>query len=192
MLRIVGHHNDRLLVDGVQFFQNFEHVFGALAIEVSYRFIGQEEKIFRAHPGAPAQPGSSCDFCFTGIMGVFWFKSKDGKKFKVGCDCLRKASKDADDYPLQTLAARLTRDHNRNVRRAREKAKMQELETLLDSSAEILATIPHPYKQHSDNGLTLMDYADWMRKHAGASGRVQLLKLCKTEIEKASKQKEVA
>ena len=156
-----------------------------------YRFIEQEESIFRATPGAPAQPGTSCDYCHTPIIGTFWFMSKDGKKFKVGCDCLRKAAKDANDYPLQTLAARLARKQSRDARHAREKQKLVELDALLATQGQALEAFAHPVAYRANQGGTMLEYAQWMRKHAGATGCMLALKLCKEAIEKTTEQKEV-
>jgi hypothetical protein len=52
-----------------------------------FRFVGSERRVYQACPGAPIQPGTSCDYCGTGIMYVAWVQGKDGKKFKVGLDC---------------------------------------------------------------------------------------------------------
>lgn len=144
-----------------------------------YRFIGQEEAVFRAVPDAPAQPGSSCDYCGTGIMGVFWFQSSEKVLFKVGCDCLKKASKDAGDYPLQTIAAKLDRDHNRKIRHAREEIKIEELKSFLAAEAANLQAVPHPYRHRADKGETLADHCTWMMAAAGNSGKCDLLRYLK-------------
>ena len=47
------------------------HPFTHLA-PAPYTFEGWVKKIYRACHGAPAQPGSSCDHCGTGIMYEFW------------------------------------------------------------------------------------------------------------------------
>src|SRR5262245_4254165 len=55
-----------------------------------FRFVGLDTCIHKASHDAPAQPGTSCDYCSTGIMYVCHIESSDGKRFKVGCDCVRK------------------------------------------------------------------------------------------------------
>lgn len=55
---------------------------------------GFGREVFQAIPGDPScpiQPGTSCDYCGTGIMDVAYIESADGKRFKVGCDCVAKA-----------------------------------------------------------------------------------------------------
>ena len=59
-----------------------------------FKFVSTNEKWFQANAGGlfkgPSKPGSSCDYCGTGIAHEFWCVSSDGKKFKVGCDCIEK------------------------------------------------------------------------------------------------------
>ena len=55
-----------------------------------FRFVGLTESVYVSAPGAPAQPGTSCDFCGIGIRYVCLIESQDRKQFKVGCDCVRK------------------------------------------------------------------------------------------------------
>ncbi len=57
-----------------------------------FRVVGFSESKYQACPGAPIQPGSSCDYCGTGIMNVFLIKAACGKTFKVGCDCVAKVN----------------------------------------------------------------------------------------------------
>lgn len=58
-----------------------------------FRVRGYGREVFQAIPGDPScplQPGTSCDYCSTGIMDVAYIESADGKRFKVGCDCVFK------------------------------------------------------------------------------------------------------
>ena len=54
-----------------------------------FSYIGMEEIVIR-HPDGHTQAGGSCDHCGAGIRYAFWIKSSDGKRFKVGSDCVRK------------------------------------------------------------------------------------------------------
>lgn len=51
-------------------------------------------------PGVPGttKPGSSCDYCGTGIAYEYWIKSSDEKTFKVGCDCVLKTHAVVDNF----------------------------------------------------------------------------------------------
>jgi hypothetical protein len=81
---------------------------------------GFEVKTYQAHPDAPIQPGSSCDYCGTGIMNVCWIKGADGRKFKVGIDCVRKTGETAllaaARMAARTERARISREKNAAAR----------------------------------------------------------------------------
>lgn len=53
-----------------------------------FRCVGVTYQTFRAAPDAPLQPGACCDYCGTGIMYVYAVVGADGRKFKVGSDCI--------------------------------------------------------------------------------------------------------
>lgn len=67
------------------------HKFEAAGLGVGpFKVVGFEIMKFQACQGAPVQPGTSCDYCGTGIMNVYFIQSADGRKFKVGSDCVAK------------------------------------------------------------------------------------------------------
>lgn len=45
---------------------------------------------WQACQGAPIQAGASCDYCGQAIMLVYVVRGADGRRFKVGCDCMLK------------------------------------------------------------------------------------------------------
>jgi len=51
-------------------------------------------------------PGTSCDFCGTGIKIVFVIGGVDGSRFKVGCDCVRKVNARGTEVRVQVEKAR--------------------------------------------------------------------------------------
>src|SRR5215831_9819973 len=58
-----------------------------------FRVVGYTREIYQAVPGdpnCPCQPGAACDYCMTAIVDTFWIRSSDGRRFKVGCDCVYK------------------------------------------------------------------------------------------------------
>ena len=55
-----------------------------------FTFTGVTKQTYQAHHSAPVQPGTSCDYCSTGIMFVCGVRGADGREFKVGCDCIQK------------------------------------------------------------------------------------------------------
>lgn len=83
-----------------------------------YRFIEVEERVYRATPDAPAQPGGSCMHCSTGLRYLFHFTGSCGTRFHVGCDCALKAGPKE-----QKVASEWRRKHNRELARARKEGK---------------------------------------------------------------------
>lgn len=130
-----------------------------------FEFTGHvTENTYCACPGAPLQPGGTCDFCGTGIRYEFWVRSAAGNEFKVGCDCIHKTG---DRGLIQQISAaeRKLRDAKNAAAKARKIAKLtQRIEaakTLLPTVIGTLASIPHPSSYFADQGKTLLDYVRW-------------------------------
>lgn len=143
-----------------------------------YKFVGYSREIFQAVPGdpnCPIQPGTSCDFCATGIMDVFWFVSADGKRFKVGSDCVKKAG---GSGLVRAIAPEIRRQQH-----GRDDARIQAAISAIDSVRERLATQPHPYKFMADRGHTALSFVEFNLKNAGRAGKIKAARL----IEAASK-----
>ena len=71
-----------------------------------FRYVGYELSVYQAVPGdpnCPLQPGTSCDYCGQGIMHVCRIEDADGKRFKVGCDCVKKAFADTNKRLVKTV-----------------------------------------------------------------------------------------
>lgn len=150
-----------------------------------YRFVRSYVSKFQACQGAPIQPGSSCDYCATGIMLVYVLRGSDGKEFKVGCDCVQKACKKGER--VLTEVEKAARKHNTEMRHAREKAKIAEgLEFLGRADVRaFLEAAPHPYKHRAEMGETYANSVDWMLRNAGTSGTLRLIKEVRKAFEAA-------
>lgn len=139
-----------------------------------YVFTGVTESVFQAAPGEPARAGSSCDFCPASIRWCFWLRSADGKKFKVGCDCIRKSG----DTKLIKVADVADRKLKLDATHAREDAIIASgkaaIETLA-GKAKVSSHL-HPTAFCANQGLTLLDWARWMFQHAGRSGQLRAAK----------------
>jgi hypothetical protein len=61
-----------------------------------FRFVDVFKVVYQACPGAPIQPGGCCDYCGTAIFYQYVIRAADGKKFKVGSECVYHT----DDEPL--------------------------------------------------------------------------------------------
>lgn len=132
-----------------------------------YRFDGVTRNWFVACPGDPGKPGGSCDFCGAGIAYEYWVKSADGRRFKVGCDCIAKlARKDNIAFAGDTLArdadiARRRLDRERKAQRDHEKrmADRQAFDAWYTRPRLAAAcALRHP----AIKGLTLAHYIHWM------------------------------
>lgn len=125
--------------------------------------------------GAPGQPMGCCDYCGTGIAMCWTIESADGRTFIVGSDCVAKTQDRA-----------LTREITRQTGRARKSAegkRVNAMRTRLADDTDLrssLATIPSPNISFRP-GETALDWADWMMRCAGHSGRMKVVRM----IEKA-------
>lgn len=140
-----------------------------------FRFIGMEEKIFQACPGAPIQPGSSCDYCGQGIRYVFQVAGADGRAFKVGCDCIRKIA--AKGERLLTDAEIAEKRFKREAKRAALIQRIALAMAALAASPALLTDQPHPYEYRAAKGETLRDSVQWLLTHAGDKGQTEACKI---------------
>lgn len=102
---------------------------------------------YQACHGAPIQPGTSCDYCGTGIMYAYWIENADSsRRFKVGCDCVTKTNAEvtgfkavrakltAEQRAARTKVAREARAAQREAANAeRQRVWAQERETKLNA-----------------------------------------------------------
>lgn len=143
-----------------------------------FRFVGYETKTYQACQGAPIQPGTCCDYCGTGISGVYWIRSSDGKNFKVGCDCVLKTG----DAGLRRVINAKLAEQRLVARHAREGARIETAKVKLADEAvrAELAAKPHPRAAGNPDyfgKLTLLDWAEWMMANAGNKGRIEVARL---------------
>lgn len=120
--------------------------------------------------------GTHCDFCGTAIVNVFWVGSADGKRFKVGCDCIEKSG----DHALIKVVDGIIRRHERLKRAAKAKFIFDELVTLMADPAVIASAqaVPHP-NGWQKNYRWMKDAATGQSKYMGdpANGHDYLLNL---------------
>jgi hypothetical protein len=150
-----------------------EHPFTHLAAP-PYKFCGMTEKL-HCVPGCAPKPGGSCDYCATGIRFCFWLEGADGKRFKVGSSCISKAAKAAKHI---TALQKLARDAKRQLRRRRERTRIEEAYTVMGIPEVCVAldAQPHPLKWRAEQGETLLDSLEWMFRNAGNAGKLRAAK----------------
>lgn len=140
--------------------------------------------------GAPGQPMGRCDFCGQGIADCYLILSKDGKKFVVGSDCVRRTYHEAETE-LPASVRKAIADNAHEKREVRAQAKREKLAALLvplleqargilAAQPEILKDKPHPMIP----GKTLRDYYEYLITCAGDERRIYV---CKTIIAGAAK-----
>lgn len=132
-----------------------------------YRFHGCTEETYQACPGAPTQPGTSCDVCGQGIRYVAWFTTPDGARFKTGLDCAEKSGRKDVIGAIRKAKRALDKQHRQDLARRKLGASWY----ALGAQSETLRAKPHPYQWARDKGLSLYDWAEWMLSNGGDKGR---------------------
>lgn len=141
-----------------------------------FRFVGFSVNVI-THPDGSTQSGGSCDYCGAGIANECQVLSADGKRFKVGCDCIAKVGDEGLLQAFKTSPA--VRDHKRKLAAAKAAREFTELSALIDAAAPVLSTLPHPrgfVDRSTGKPLTRLDYVKWYLKACGASGRGKWLR----------------
>ena len=82
------------------------------------------------------QPAGACDYCSTGIKYAAIIESSDGKRFVVGCECVRKL-----DLKSNTILAPMERDLKRfkrdeKIREQREKWEADRAKQIAEREAQ--------------------------------------------------------
>lgn len=159
------------------------HVFEKVGLgKAPFRFVDFHESKFQACPDAPVQAGASCDYCGTGIMYVCVIESADGKRFKVGSDCVSKV----DDAGL--LKAYKTHPAVRAKRlAASDRADDRVIaawKAIIADPASVAVLRAHKVTDWRGEEPWL-DYALRAWVYCGASGRKQYLKAAKFLIAKS-------
>lgn len=144
-----------------------------------FRCIGSYESKFQAIPGdpsCPVQPGSSCDYCGNGIMNVFVIKSADGKKFKVGCDCVAQTVQACAKTELERGARAMLAAVNKiktAAANSRKDTVIAAARAKLEANAGALESLTIEMRG-SRNAL---EYLRWMFANAGRTGKLRAVKL---------------
>lgn len=156
---------------------NVIHKFEEAGLGVApFRCVRIEIRKYQACPGAPIQPGSSCDYCGTGIMEVCIIRDANGHEFKVGNNCVAKTG----DAGLVNVVKREVNRLRTEGRHKREAATIAEGKAQLENSSDIqsaLAALPHPNEYYASQGRTLLDYVNYMFQNGGNTGRLQAVRI---------------
>ena len=139
-----------------------------------FKVVGFEVKTYQASPESPVQVGDACRYCFTGIKDTFTIESADGKRFVVGSTCVNKTGDkgliDVVKRQMNQLKAERTRARNQEkIDAAAEDLKKEDVK-------KKLAAISHPQEWAAKQGMTALDWAEWMMKNAGQSGMMRVVR----------------
>ncbi len=118
------------------------------------------------------KPGGSCDYCSTYIVNMYGIQSSDGRRFKVGCECVKKTG----DAKLVSAVKRAAAKHNTKLRKAREARKIAAAKELLESDAvkAALSAEPHSNAWRAEQGDTAYDAMMWRWERSGNAGRIRI------------------
>jgi hypothetical protein len=152
------------------------HVFERRGLGLApFRFVGMKENWFVAAPGVPKKPGSSCDYCGTAIAFECWVSSSDGKRFKVGNECINKSG----DSGLRRAVAPAVKKIN-NVKAD---ARIAVAIASLDSARSALEALPHPYLFMAAKGHTALSFVEYNLKFGGRSGKTKAARMIERALE---------
>jgi hypothetical protein len=90
--------------------------------QAPFRCVGMVENVFML-PDGNSKAGGFCDYCYTGIRYEFHIESADQKKFKVGCDCVRRTGLITGFSEVRAKYAREKRQAGAAVRREAREAE---------------------------------------------------------------------
>lgn len=150
-----------------------------------FRFVGMSEKVYVACQGAPEQPAGTCDYCGMGIRYCCHIDSADGRSFVVGSDCVRKTDRESLINP--TVFEKAVADHKAKLARERTNKRRAAAQNRINAAWERIASDPavaahfanqpHPNAKCAASGMTLKDYADFMRRCAGHEGCLKIVRI---------------
>lgn len=153
------------------------HVFERAGLgKAPFGVVGFYTAKYQACPGAPVQPGTSCDYCGQGIMYVCKIQAADGREFKVGCDCVKrtgdagliKAYKSSPEFRQMEAAKRLAKDESNKV----------EIDRLMAEKRDVLTEARCPWNQSE----SLYSYIARVLPWCGASGRSRYLRIIRHAV----------
>lgn len=153
-----------------------------------YRYVGMETSEDREQTNREREANgqmfttnhcTSCDYCATAITNAFWFESADGKRFKVGSDCVEKVG----DKGMAAAIKQDRKTHEYWLRRNRETRKLIEGAAFVNENAERLAAIPHPSARRAAEGETLLDCIRWYEANAGTSGKLHMYRTARKALQ---------
>lgn len=145
-----------------------------------FKFVGCVENVFQAAPGEPIRAGGSCDYCGNGIRYEMHIEGADGKKFKVGSDCVMRLNRsdNAKRDPVVVAVNDARRKVTRDARHKREAAQIETLTEKFEKHYGWIEAYQIPRGGWRSDGATQSAAAsvDWFLENAGNAGKIKRLK----------------
>jgi hypothetical protein len=161
------------------------HVFERAGLgKAPFRCVGYSEN-FITHPDGSTQAAGSCDYCGTGIRHQCQIRSRDGRLFKVGSDCVAKTGDAGLLRSYKTLPA--VREANRAKARAKDERVCAEWKSLIEAPAtveKLSARLVPGRPWVPGEQVTLLDSMKRLWGMCGAAGRQRTLKTLKGHLDK--------
>lgn len=132
---------------------------------------------------APGQ-GDGCHYCGTGIKQVCVIESADGKRFKVGIDCVRKTNS-AGLIKAYTMHPKV-RELNRQKRHTADLGVKAAWEAILNDAESVGKLKAIIVSKWDGSKETWFDFALRAWGYCGMAGRKRYLKVAKRLIETGS------
>jgi hypothetical protein len=132
-----------------------------------FRCVGMTVEKYQACQGAPIQPGTSCDYCGTGIMYAFWIVNADeSRRFKVGCDCVAKTNADVVGFKAEKAK------HDKTIRDTRNAAARERRAAKREAEHKERQRVWAIEREERFNAFALAhgDVITFLSPHANASG----------------------
>lgn len=118
----------------------------------------------------------SCSHCGRPIKFVYVVVCADGSRWGVGCSCI-------ENINPETVSDRKLVDDAKKAKAKQAKVKRHQTvdsgEAWITEHVEELRAVPHP----KINGLTMVDYLNWMFERAGVVGKTRAIRLAKKALE---------
>jgi len=144
--------------------------------EAPFRFVGMSENVI-TYPDGTSKAGGCCDYCFTGIRYECQVQSADGKRFKVGCDCIAKVGDEGLLKAYKTSPE--VRAHKRALAAAKDAKVVAEIQEIIAANSAAWSAMPHSrgfIDRKTGVALTRLDELNWHISACGAAGRARNLK----------------
>lgn len=137
------------------------HPYQAAGLGIApFYYVGASREVFRACPGAPEQPGASCDYCGAGLKNVYRVRDARGRVSRLGSSCINRIDPALWRAVLEARREERAAEAARNAAKRRERAaEIERRERPAREAREAALNVQRGYGP----GMTNDDVLDWDR-----------------------------